>query len=102
MTKGNTMARATRKNIPMKMCTRTGIEYPATIDNFYRDKTQKDGLSSWSKNAEREYNALYYATLKKLGVTRKNDIADEKVRAQFDRAMRAVRVARKANVNANS
>lgn len=59
---------------PTKVCTKTGIEYPATPEFFYRDKSQKDGLSPWSKDAERAYNKAYRAALSNAKTNRKGDI----------------------------
>lgn len=39
----------------MKKCTKCGIEYPATVEFFNRDKTRKDGLKSWCRVCVREY-----------------------------------------------
>jgi hypothetical protein len=94
-----TMARTTRKsNVPTKVCTKSGKSFPATTEFFYKDKSQKDGLSPWSKDAERAYNAAYAAALKKAGVTRVKDMT-EKQRKAFATAMRAERVTRGTHTN---
>lgn len=87
------------RKINTKRCTFTGEELPATPEFFYRDKSQKDGLSPWSKAGERAYNAAYHQALKAAGVTRVRDL-DDKGRARFNRAMaRAkVRIARKGRI----
>lgn len=36
-------------------------EFEATADNFYKDKSTKDGLAVWSKQGERIYNRGYNA-----------------------------------------
>ena len=88
------MARTARK-----VCTFTGESLPATPENFYRDKSQKDGLSPWSKAGERAYNKAYHAALKAQGVGRVGDL-DDKGRAKFNRAMATakVRIARKGRI----
>jgi hypothetical protein len=88
------MARASRKsNIVTKVCTKTGKAFPATPEFFYRDKSQKDGLSPWSKEAERAYNRAYVAGLKKAKVARKRD-ADAKGVKAFEGTMKTERVKR--------
>jgi hypothetical protein len=56
------MARSTKIT---KRCTRTGFEVTGSEREiakfFYRDKSQKDGFSPWSKEAERAYNKEYRA-----------------------------------------
>ena len=64
------MARTTRtpkNDTPMKVCPflraigADVFEFEATTDNFYRDKSTKDGLAVWSKVGERLYNQGYTA-----------------------------------------
>jgi hypothetical protein len=90
------MARTT----PTKVCTFTGNVLPATRENFYADKSQKDGLSPWSKQGEASYNKAYHAALKRLGVTRARDL-DDAGRVKFNKAMVAakVRIARKSKAS---
>lgn len=60
-------ASAPKSTTPMKVCPflrATGadvFEFEATTDNFYRDKSTKDGLAVWSKQGERLYNKGYTA-----------------------------------------
>lgn len=85
-----------------KVCTRTGFSVtgtPAKIaEHFYRDKSQKDGFSPWSKAAERDYNKAYRAALKVAESPRKGDASDEGVVA-FDNTMQeaGVRTPRKSH-----
>jgi hypothetical protein len=89
------MARS--KNILTKVCTKTGEKFTGTFEEltefFYRDKSQKDGLSPWSKAAERAYNKAYTTGLKKAKVARKRD-ADEKGKKVFEAALKPERVKR--------
>lgn len=82
-----------RKDTITKVCTRTGFSVTGTPDEvaefFYRDKSQADGFSPWSKDAEREYNKAYRAGLGKAKVARKGD-ADDKGVQVFDRTMKAM------------
>lgn len=92
------MARKTQST-KTKVCTKSGIEYPATPEFFYRDKSQKDGLSPWSKDAEREYNKAYRTGLGAAKATRKGDIdttnRQGKTRlTKFEKAMASERVPR--------
>ncbi len=86
-----------RKDIMSKVCTKTGQKFTGTFDEltefFYRDKSQKDGLSPWSKAAERAYNKAYTTGLKKAKVARKRD-ADEKGKKVFEAALKPERVKR--------
>ncbi len=41
--------------IETKACTKCGIEYPATLEYFYKKSAKKDGLQSQCKGCEREY-----------------------------------------------
>ena len=81
-----------------KRCTKTGKVFTGTRDeiaeHFYRDKSQKDGFSPWSKDAERAYNRAYHAGLKAAKVARVKDIDDAKARARFNKAMQGERVVR--------
>jgi hypothetical protein len=45
-----------------KTCTR--CHKRRKIDQFYKDKTQKDGHASWCKTCEREYDREYRAKRK--------------------------------------
>jgi hypothetical protein len=94
-----------RKNTITKTCTRTGFTITGTEDevaeHFYRDKSQKDNFSPWSKDAEREYNKAYRAGLEKAKAPRKAD-ADAKGVTAFNRTMTAMgaRTTRKAKASA--
>lgn len=87
-----------------KVCTRTGFKVTGTPDEvaeyFYRDKSQKDGFSPWSKDAERAYNKAYRAGLDKAKAPRKRD-ADEKGVKAFDSTMKRLgaRTPRKSKVD---
>ncbi len=88
-----------RKEIIEKRCTKTGEVFKGTRDDlaefFYRDKSQKDGLSPWCKAAERSYNKAYRSGLKAAEAPRKGDIEDEGALGAFESAMAPERVARK-------
>lgn len=100
---------ATRKSnttVITKVCTKTGRKFSGTFEelteSFYRDKSQKDGLSPWSKDAERAYNKAYRAGLKKAEAPKKAVIEDTKALAAFESEMASERVTRKRgtrNVN---
>lgn len=82
-----------------KRCTKSGKVLPATPEFFYRDKSQKDGLSPWSKEAERAYNKAYRVGLTAAKTPRKKDIDTSnrtgKTRlTKFEKAMESERVAR--------
>jgi hypothetical protein len=51
------MARTARKKT--KVCTRCGKR--RSLDQFYKEKSSKDGHSPWDKDCERAYNAEYRA-----------------------------------------
>lgn len=85
-----------RKATPTKTCTKTGKVLPATPEFFYRDKSQKDGLSPWSKEAERAYNKAYYKGLKAAKAPKKAAISDPKGAKAFEAALKPERVARKS------
>jgi hypothetical protein len=89
---------ARKASTPTKICTKTGVAYPATPEFFYRDKSQKDGLSPWSKEAERAYNKAYRASLKATEANRKRDIANDDALATFEKGMKSERVVRKGRV----
>ena len=84
------MARKAKVAQMTKVCARTGFTITGTPDEvaegFYRDKSQKDGFSPWSKDAERTYNKAYYAALKAEEATRVRDMNDN-ARASFDASM---------------
>jgi hypothetical protein len=80
-----------RKATPTKVCTFTGDTLPATREFFYADKSQKDGLSPWSKQGEASYNKAYHAALKANGATRVRDLNDAQ-RAKFNKAMAVAKV----------
>ena len=88
------------KATPTKVCTFTNEALPATPEFFFRDKSQKDGLSPWSKAGEAAYNKAYHAALKANGATRVRDL-DDKGRVKFNKAMATakVRIARKGRVD---
>ena len=75
-----------------KVCTRTGLKVTGNAEriaqDFYRDKSQKDGFSPWCKAAEREYNRAYNKAKKEAGVARKAD-ADEQGVVTFDNTMQS-------------
>lgn len=91
---------ARKANIIEKRCTKTGKVYRGTFEqlteHFYRDKSQKDGLSPWSKVAEREYNKAYYAALKSAKATTKGAVTTPKALKAFEATMKPQRVVRKA------
>jgi hypothetical protein len=87
---------ARTKNIATKTCTKTGKAFPATPEFFYRDKSQKDGLSPWSKEAERAYNKAYYKGLKAAKAPKKAAISDPKGAKAFEAALKPERVVRKS------
>lgn len=86
-----------RKVLIEKTCTKTGEQFVGTFDEltefFYRDKSQKDGLSPWCKAAEKAYNKAYTASLKEAGGTRKKDL-DTKHVVVFEAGMKSERVPR--------
>lgn len=87
-----------RKAIIEKTCTKTGQVFSGTFDEltelFYRDKSQKDGLSPWCKAAERAYNKAYYAGLKDAGAAKKAVIENDAGLAAFEKRMKSERVKR--------
>lgn len=91
---------ARKANIITKTCTKTGEEFVGTVEElaefFYRDKSQKDGLSPWCKAAERAYNKAYYAGLKKAKAPKKAEIATPKAKKAFEDTMAPERVTRKS------
>lgn len=89
---------ARKANIITKTCTKSGEVLPATPEFFYRDKSQKDGLSPWSKAAERAYNKAYYKALKGVDAPKKAAIEDDKSVVKFNNTMKreGQRVARKS------
>lgn len=81
-----------------KTCTKTGQVFKvAKVEDlaefFYRDKSQADGFSPWSKAAEKAYNKAYTTGLKKAKVQRKRD-ADTKGVKAFEGEMKPERVKR--------
>jgi len=82
-----------------KTCTKSGQTFSGTVEDlaefFYRDKSQKDGLSPWSKAAEKAYNKAYYAGLKKAKAPKKAAIATPKGKKAFEDTMKPERVTRK-------
>ncbi len=95
---------ASKKNIIEKTCTKTGEKFVGTQDElaefFYRDKSQKDGLSPWCKAAEKAYNKAYYSGLKKAEAPKKALIETPKAKKAFEDAMAPERVTRKSKVAA--
>lgn len=92
-----------RKAQITKTCTKTGEVFSvAKLENlaefFYRDKSQKDGFSPWSKAAERAYNKAYSTGLKKAKAPRKRD-ADPKGVKVFNATMAPERVKRGTHTN---
>jgi hypothetical protein len=92
---------ARKGNIIEKRCTKSGRTYKGTFEEltefFYRDKSQKDGLSPWSKEAERAYNQAYRAGLKAANAPKKAGIVGKNIkarRAAFETAMQGERVVR--------
>ena len=45
----------------MKICTKCGVEYPATSDYFYKSKASKSGLKSHCKICAKEMNKINHA-----------------------------------------
>lgn len=88
-----------RKVIISKTCTKSGVTHTGTFDDltefFYRDKSQKDGLSPWSKDAERAYNKAYRASLKAANAPKKVVIDNDDALATFEAGMSKERVVRK-------
>lgn len=78
-----------------KRCSKSGKVMPATTEFFYRDKSQKDGLSPWSKDAERAYNKAYYAGLKAAKAPKVAEITTPKAKKAFAATMAPERVTRK-------
>lgn len=78
-----------------KRCSKSGKVYAATTEFFYRDKSQKDGLSPWSKDAERAYNKAYYAGLKAAKAPKVAEITTPKAKKAFAATMAPERVTRK-------
>src|SRR5262245_195010 len=94
---------ASKSMIIEKTCTKSGRQYKGTQEElaefFYRDKSQKDGLSPWDKESERAYNKAYRAGLTAAKVQRKKDIPSKGKGAQtrqvaFETAMTTERVPR--------
>lgn len=87
------------RTILSKTCTKSGRTYSGTfsdlVEFFYRDKSQKDGLAPWDKQAEREYNKAYRAGLKAADAPKKMVIEDASALAAFEDAMSGERVTRK-------
>ena len=84
-----------------KVCTKCGGTFD--VSEFYKDKSQKDGRSSWCKACERAYNRAYFASLKKAGGAKKAVIVnDAKALATFERGMKGERVKRGARTNATT
>jgi hypothetical protein len=86
-----------RKVLIEKTCTKTGETFTGTFDEltefFYRDKSQKDGLSPWCKAAEKAYNKAYTSSLKEAGAPRKRDLEAKGVQV-FEEGMISERVPR--------
>lgn len=116
MTRKNTNAKSTTSKTSAKVigkgkfsktCTKSGVTYKATTQDglaefFYRDKSQKDKLAPWSKDAEREYNKAYRAGLTAAKVAKKSEIdttsrAGKAAAKKFEAAMAPERVERKRN-----
>lgn len=81
-----------------KTCTKTGKVFTVSkvedlAEFFYRDKSQKDGFSPWSKAAEKAYNKAYTQGLKKAKVQRKRDTDTKSVKV-FEKEMTPERVKR--------
>lgn len=91
------------RKVNTKVCTFTKQAMPATSEFFYRDKSQKDGLSPWSKAGEAAYNNAYHKALKALGATRVKDL-DDASRVKFNAAMKRakVRIARTGRIASTS
>lgn len=83
-----------RKATTTKVCTKCGGTF--AHDEFYKDKSQKDGRSPWCKACERAYNKAYRAGLKAADATAKARIVDDKGIKLFERAMKDERVVRGA------
>jgi hypothetical protein len=63
-----TRTTATRKTKKCTRCSKT-----RKVDQFYADKSQKDGLSSWCKACTRDYDKAYRERLKTAGVAKLGD-----------------------------
>lgn len=48
------LSMATSDFIPMKRCSKCGVEYPATKDNFCKDKNRKDGWYPYCRRCHRK------------------------------------------------
>lgn len=74
-----------------KVCRATGVvgrinqDDPADND-FYRDKSQKDGFSPWCKSFERDYNKSYRAGLKAADTSHVRNIDNDDARNAYDLA----------------
>ena len=90
------------RTIKTKTCTKSGQVLPATPEFFYRDKSQKDGLSPWSKQAERDYNKAYRAGLKKAEASKKAVIENDDALAAFEATMAPERVTRRKGTESKS
>jgi len=88
-----------RKVIITKTCTKSGKVFSGTFEeltaHFYRDKSQKDRLSPWSKDAERAYNKAYRASLSAAGAPKKRVIDTDDALAKFEAGMSKQRVTRR-------
>lgn len=83
-----------------KTCTKCGGTFP--VDSFYRDKSQKDGRSSWCKACEKAYNKAYFSSLKKVEAPKKAAIGSDKALATFEKGMKGERVPRGKSAKANA
>lgn len=44
----------------LKRCPKCSIEYPATAEHFYRDRSRTSGLGAYCKKCENERKAIYF------------------------------------------
>lgn len=81
------------KSINVKICTKCGKEYPATVKYFHNRKDTKDGLSFWCKTCALE-NAAKYRNIEHDAVMKRTKEQNEKLkqdteylkqRAEYDR-----------------
>jgi len=85
-----------------KKCTKCGNSYPATPENFYRDKQKKDGLSCWCKPCEKKMSKEYEKRTAEKTATaakppRKSEIKKAARRVLAKRAKESKKASKKKN-----